>query len=771
MIRSLLFIICLLFEGFQISAQIVGTFAGQRDASGFEDGTVDQATFSNPHGIAVSEQGNIYLCDRFNHIIRKISPEGIVSTIAGSPGIIGDADGSGSEALFYEPWGICVDAEENVFVSDTRNNKIKKISPDGMVSTYAGTGNFGTTNGPANASTFGLPVGIETDGAGRFYVADHGTHIIRKIEQNGSVSTLAGIPYSTGAQDGAGNLATFNKPYGLTIDRQGNILVADEWNHKIRSITPDGMVSTIAGIGLAGSDDGNGTTATFNFPWDVTVDSAGVIYVADGLNHAIRRVVPEGAIEVSTIAGDLGLLGNNDGIGTAARFSGATGVAFSPLTNELFVADAYNNLIRKVTDPSLGAFLRPLDGISGICPANTLSLHAYPDVYDQYQFYLNDELFATRDSSVLDTTGIPSGLYTLQVVASLDSIEVTSQQINVEIFQTNPASIDIIGETTFFEGDSAILVASFGAEYFWSNGADTPTITVRESGDYLVEITDENDCVDESEVVSVTVRRDPDDIFILLEGPTTFCEGGSVVLQSTIMEENQWLKDNWPIEGATGITYEASESGVYRVQYTDPNGVVVISEPVEVIVLSGLELDFRADMTAVKPGDQVQFLLLNEDLEEVQWNFGDPDSGVENTSSSKDPVHQYDHAGYYDITLNGTNENACTDTLLRSEYIWVSSSANPASNQDDVFVATAFTPNGDGNNDVLYVRGTDVLSMNFKLFNQKGKLLFESNSKESGWDGFYKNKKSPIGNYIYHLNYTNLLGVSRQKSGVVTLLK
>jgi len=770
MTRSTFLTFLFFFTGFQLSAQVVGTFAGQRNTSGFEDGPGDEATFSNPHGIAISPQGNIYLSDRFNHTIRKITPEGLVSTLAGNPGTIGDAEGLGSESLFYEPWGICVDANENVFVADTRNNKIKKISPEGIVSTYAGTGNYGTTNGPANASTFGLPVGIESDGAGRLYVADHGTHIIRKIDQDGTVSILAGIPYTTGDNDGPGNSATFNKPYGLTIDIAGNILVADEWNHKIRRISPDGLVTTVAGTGEAGSQDGIGTTARFNYPWDVTVDSAGVIYVADGLNHAIRKIIPEGAIEVETIAGELGVIGNQDGIGTTARFSGATGIAFSPLSRELFVADAYNNLIRKVTDPGQGVFLRPFEGITSICPENNLSIHAYPDIYDQYHFYLNGELITT-DQSILDTLGLASGFYTLRVVAELDTFQVESEIINLEIFELAQASLDIVGETTFFEGDSVVLIASFGAEYFWSNGAITPTITVKESGNYTVEITDENGCVSISETLEITVRRDPDDIFIVMEGPISFCEGESVELRSTILEQTQWLKDNWPIEGATNEVYEATESGIYRVQYTDDNGTVVISEPVEITVWPNLELDFRVDKTAVKPGDQVQFLLLNEDLVDWEWNFGDPDSGGENVSKVADPIHQYESTGYYDIYLTGSNEEGCADTLLRSEYIWVSTNASANQNEDDVFVATAFTPNADGVNDVLYVRGTDVVSMNFKIFSPKGKLVFESNNRENGWDGFYKNKKALVGNYIYQLNYTNLLGLDRQKSGVITLLK
>ncbi len=748
-----------------LSSQIVGTFAGVRDSIGALDGPASEATFYNPHGIAISQTGNIYICDRFNHIIRKISPNGQVTTLAGTAGIIGDADGNGSAAKFYEPWGICVDHNENVFVADTRNNKIKKIETDGTVTTFAGTGNFGTTNGPLNACTFGQPVGIESDGQGNFYVADHATHIIRKISLEGEVTTLAGTAYSSGYENGMGTNAKFNKPYGLTLDLDGNILVADEHNHAIRKITPEGEVSTLAGIGTPGEEDGIATVATFKYPWDVTVDSSGLVYVADGLNYAIRKIIPDGDIEVETLAGIIGSSGSEDGLGTNARFSGATGIAFSPLTRELYIGDAFNNLIRKITDPSQGIFLTIENNITSLCPDEIIEFNAYPDVYQQFHFYIDNELVESSSIPYFDTLGLPSGQHLIKVVASLDTFQVTSEDFVVDVFTTVQATIDTIGATTFFEGDSVILISSFGIEYFWSNGADSPIITVKESGTYSVEVTDANECTTNTSEVEVTVRSDPEEITIEADGTLTICEGDYLNLYTNQTINVQWLLDGWPIEGANQSNYQARDPGVYQVSYMDSFGTVVISDLLEIMVLPQPLIDFTADKNNIKPNESVQLFLIGDSLSTVEWDFG---NNIK--ASDFSPILKYEEEGDYDVSLFGIAENGCSTTITKSSFISVNINTTNQS-EDDVFVASAFTPNDDGINDVLFVRGLDVANMNIKIFNQRGTLIFESSSKNNGWDGSFKNKKAPIGNYIFSLKYTNLIGMEKQIIGKIALLK
>lgn len=325
---------CMLFA-VHSSAQVVTTVAGVLDSVGMVNGPVDQAHFNSPHGIATDSFGNIYVADRYNHMVRRITPEGQVETWAGN-GQPGDVDGNGENASFFEPWGLCSTPEGIVYVADTKNNKIRRIDADRNVTTVAGTGNFGTTDGIAQFATFGDPTGIEIAPDGSIYVADHLTHIIRKISTTNQVSTIAGSPFTPGDSEGFGNSAQFYRPYGLEIDNEGNILVADEWNHKIKHVTPEGMVTTVAGSGILGSQDGAPEDASFNFPWDMTVDIYGNIFVMDGFNYVVRKIpaTQDGFGEVTTFVGSAGNSGAEDGVGELATFSGATAIDYMHTTRE-----------------------------------------------------------------------------------------------------------------------------------------------------------------------------------------------------------------------------------------------------------------------------------------------------------------------------------------------------------------------------------------------------------------------------------------------------
>lgn len=767
--KLLILFFCLSY--WMLPAQLVTTVAGQIEIPGNADGEAFSATFNNPHGIAVDKNGTVYTADRWSHIIRKITIDGMVSTLAGSPGESGATDGPASTATFNEPWGLCVDEQGNVYVADTRNNKIRKITPEGMVSTIAGSGNFGTSNGLGTNATFGNPTGIEIDAAGNLYIADHLTHIIRKIDPAGMVSTLAGKPYQTGAIDGAGNEASFNRPYGLTLDLDGNILVADEWNHKIRRISPGGTVSTIAGNGNQGSTDGTPLEATFNYPWDMTVDSFGNIYVADGYNYTIRQITPTGM--VTAYAGSTAVSGANDGVGTNATFSGATAIALSPLTEELYIGDAYNHLVRKITALNQGVSLSLLSGDHVICKGEFIQLNAYPNVYSTYNFYLDNQLVQSGSSTVFQTNEIDTGNHVLQVIANHNSETYTSNIIDLQTVQAATPTITPVGSTTFYEGDSVILIASNGVDYFWSTGETTATITVFTAGAYQVEVTDEETCVGVSDTTEVVLLTDPVAPVVSVEGATRLCVGESVALHSSEADNYQWLKDGWPIAGAAGSSLEVNSTGIYQVQSSDANGTVLISEPVEVEVLLPFELDFTVSATTGTTSDVFQFQVLGEGLSAVVWDFGNAQ-----TSSDWNPTYQYDAEGLYSVSVAGLNEEGCRDTVEQVDYILVKNVAGAeqepeAENADaeDLFVPTAFTPNGDGENDVLFVRGGLVGEMNFMIFNQWGELIFETFTADRGWDGTHLEQRVQNGTYVYVLEYVDGVGKQKTLSGHVTVIR
>jgi sugar lactone lactonase YvrE len=232
--------------------------------------------------------GNIYIAEFSGNRVRKISPEGVVTTLAGS-GKAGCADGTGVEATFNTLEGITVDSKGDIYVTDSKNHKIRKITPDGVVTTIAGSGNAGGADGVGAVASFNAPIGVAMDSGSNIYVCDTDNHKIRKITPNGVVTTIAGTG-KAGAEDGNSSVASFNRPLGITIDGIGNIYVAEEKNNKIRKITPNGFVSTLAGSGKAGAEDGYGTTASFNIPFGVAVDQFGTLYVADAQNNKIRKI-------------------------------------------------------------------------------------------------------------------------------------------------------------------------------------------------------------------------------------------------------------------------------------------------------------------------------------------------------------------------------------------------------------------------------------------------------------------------------------------------
>jgi len=317
------------------------TIAGT-GSPGSADGTGTNASFHDPFGVATDTKGNIYVVDELNNLIRKITPTGVVTTLAGS-GSIGSADGTGTAASFNNPTGIAVDVAGNVYVADVSNNEIRKISPSGVVTTLAGSGAQGAADGSGTAATFSNPAGLAVDGAGNIYVADLSNNLIRKITPGGVVTTLAGSGLS-GSADGTGAGASFNQPYGVAVDRNGNVYVADWGNNEIRKITPAGVVTTIAGGIAPGSADGQGTAASFNKPFGLAIDENGNIYVADTGNEKIRMITPAGA--VSTVAGN-GSKGAVNGTGSQTSFYQPVGIV-SDGAGDIYVADEFNDLIRKV---------------------------------------------------------------------------------------------------------------------------------------------------------------------------------------------------------------------------------------------------------------------------------------------------------------------------------------------------------------------------------------------------------------------------------------
>lgn len=327
------------------------TLAGKARVQGTVDGKGAEARLHAPTGITVKD-GTVYFNEYWNSAVRKVTADGTVTTLAGVAATPGSADGAGAEARFFHSHGITIDRVGTLFATDYGNNTIRKITTAGIVTTVAGlAGAPGSADGTGSAARFSHPESLAVDAKGTLYVADTQNYIIRKITPTGVVTTFAGQTGTPGSADGKGAAARFDVPIGLTIDGRGNLYVVDggfdagKGNSTVRKIAPDGTVTTLAGLaGAVGSADGKGAAARFHYPVGITVDKTGTLFIADTGNFTIRQITPDGV--VTTVAGTPGARGSADGTGPDARFDQSQSITVDG-DGTLYVADTNNSTIRK----------------------------------------------------------------------------------------------------------------------------------------------------------------------------------------------------------------------------------------------------------------------------------------------------------------------------------------------------------------------------------------------------------------------------------------
>jgi uncharacterized protein (TIGR03437 family) len=298
--------------------------------------------------VAVDASGNAYFSDTGNNVVRKINPAGVVSTVAGNgaAGFGGDG-GAATAAQLNGPVGLAVDRSGDLLIADAFNERVRKIAPNGVITTVAGSGTQGYAGdgAPAANAQLSLPYALALDAGGNLYIADFGNNVVRKVLANGVISTFAGTGTSGYSGDGLdANVAQLNGPRALAVDASGNVYIGDSLNNCVREVTAAGIISTIAGDGLSGyaGDFGPATAAQVNSPAGLAVDSAGSVYVADG-NARIRRI---SAGVIVTVAGGAtrGFAGDG-GPATQAWLNAPHGIVFDS-RGDLYVADSSNNAIR-----------------------------------------------------------------------------------------------------------------------------------------------------------------------------------------------------------------------------------------------------------------------------------------------------------------------------------------------------------------------------------------------------------------------------------------
>lgn len=341
--KKLIFAIILLSTQMLLGQKNILIYSGA-DSAGYINGERTSALFNGPFGMCVDEPGDLFIADAGNNCIRKIDSNGMVSTFAGT-GTAGSKDGVRNNAEFYEPTGICADNNGNFYVTDFMNHLIRKISADGNVTTIAGNGNPGFKEGTETKAQFNYPRGICIDSKGNLYVGDSWNHRIRKITPEGIVTTFAGGGDDIGTEskgsykDANGNEARFFTPCGLAIDKYDNVYIADALNHRIRKIDPAGNVITIAGTGMSGWEngsfaDGDKSTVKLNTPTEVFAAADGQIFFSDTFNNRVRIISTDGIIK--TIAGP------EDGLDYPR------GIAADNSSKIIFFVDFNHNQIKRI---------------------------------------------------------------------------------------------------------------------------------------------------------------------------------------------------------------------------------------------------------------------------------------------------------------------------------------------------------------------------------------------------------------------------------------
>lgn len=286
----------------------ISTVAGiGKRGFGGDNGPAMQATLT-PHGLAVDGFGNLFVSDFYNHRVRRVSPDGVITTVAGTgdAGCSGDGDPAIHATLNY-PEGLAVDRVGNLYIADSDSCRVRRVSPDGVITTVAGTGNAGCSGdgGPATQATLSYPDGLAVDGDGNLYVADRGNRRVRRVSPDGVITTVAGTgEYGSGGDGSPATNATLSYPGGLAVDEVGNLYIADCYNCRVRRVSPDGVITTVAGTGEAAGCSGDGgpaTQAKLSYPDGVAVDGSGNVYIADRANHRVRMICAVASVKLSSV--------------------------------------------------------------------------------------------------------------------------------------------------------------------------------------------------------------------------------------------------------------------------------------------------------------------------------------------------------------------------------------------------------------------------------------------------------------------------------------
>ena len=680
------------------------------------------ATFNHPFGIIRDVAGNFYITDQLGNTIRKISPQGFVSTIAGN-GLPYSIDGTGTSASFEAPSGIVQDPLGNLYVTDNETGMIRKITPGGVVTTIAGnTMGFTEKDGNGTAASFYAPIGITIDPQGNLYVADQSGGRIRKIDKSYNVTTIAGnVP---GYADGKGTQARFYGPAGITMDASGNLYVCDDYNRRIRKITPQGDVTTIAGSSQPGSFDGKGTSAGFDGIVGIVADNKGNLFVTEsGTVSKIRKIDAQG--NVTTIAGT-GSSGYLDNFAALAQFNNPAGLVLDD-KGDLFIADDGNNRIRELTPQGIVSTFAGT--AAGVDKAGDLPVPSTGNIV-QLQIPVTVANSATIVNNLAGSYNINAGSCGAVLPDYTGFINATDNCSKAAVpFTQTPlpgtALLNNVPVNVTISTTSALLnklAVSFTVTA--SGGQNSPP------------------------TINISPSVDP------------VCQGTPVTFSARVSGGDAPFKYQWQVNGVNEGTNSPAftttdlkdqdivNCAVIPAGCTAPflgNGFVVTVMPVPVIIFNQTLVISAGESIKLDP-------VITGNIVSYSWS---PAIGLDNTGIKSPVASPLNTTTYQLQVVSASGCDAVADvtvTVIRS-----------------VLIPNSFTPNGDGINDFWNIKNiNNYAGCTVDVFNRYGQLIFHSIGYGRPWDGTANGSQLPPGAYYYIIDLKNGSG---KLSGEVTIIK
>lgn len=681
---------------FDLSAQVISTFAGTGGAGNTGDGglAVNAAVFT-PTMAAIEAGGALYVSVGSGHKVRKVNGAGIISTYAGNgiQGFSGDG-GSAASAQLNFPAGIAFDGLGNCYICDMGNHRIRKVNSSGIISTYAGTGiqGFSGDGGLATAARISNPCGVVVDAVGNLFFTEIYDHRVRRISPSGIISTIAGTGIAGFSGDnGAAALAQLKMPIGISLDAVGNLYIADANNNRIRKINTGGIISTVAGTGVGGyNGDGiTALTAQLRVPTGIAFDSQNEMFIADAANSRIRKVNLAGIISTYVGIGSSGFSGDG-GLANLAQISDPTGIVFDASDN-LYICDDVNRRVRKVTcsPPS-----QP-----GAISGNTL-------------ICLN----------------------------------------SVNVYSLAPVS----GATSY----------SWSMPGGWSGNSTSNVISITTNGGVgTITVTCKNACGTSSQttlLVATTVTS-----LTLSSDVNSGCPGTCINFSFTPNTVSSFSL-NWG-DGSVITPLSSNHcytmAGTYSVSAlaTDVNGCpAFIPTILTATIFPGPSPGFNiSGGNTQKLNTAVSFNNTSNGANRFSWYFGD-NSSVLNTIIGGSVSHTFTGSGNYCVKLVTVDTvSSCKDSILSCFDVVCLPEVN---------FPNVFTPNGDENNDLFTFKCTCIKNLKCSVFNRWGVLIYEWEGIHGGWDGRTASGQAVSeGVYYYVVEFTEETGGSSKRKGFIDL--